>query len=185
MKVIETTLPGVMLIKPDINADARGFLLESYQKHRYEEIGITNNFVQDNHSHSIKGVLRGMHYQLKNPQGKLISVIKGEVFDVAVDIRYGSPNYGQWYGVNLSDENHYQVYIPEGFAHGFCVLSESTDIVYKCTDYYSPEDERAVIWNDPDIAIDWPINSIELSKKDSYAPKLADVPPDQLPVYRD
>ena len=184
MKVIETRLPGVLIIEPKVFGDERGFFQETYHEQRYQEMGIKERFVQDNHSRSGKGVLRGLHYQLKHPQGKLVRVTHGEVYDVAVDIRQGSPTFGQWHGTILSDENHRQYYVPPGFAHGFLVLSESADFFYKCTDYYYPEDEGAVAWNDPTLAIEWPLTEVSLSKKDSAAPCLADIPTDQLPEYK-
>ena len=185
MKVVQTPLSDVLLIEPQVFGDERGFFLECYHESRYQEQGIKERFVQDNHSRSTKGVLRGLHYQLKHPQGKLVRVTAGEVFDVAVDIRHGSPTFGQWYGEILSAQNHRQIYIPPGFAHGFVVLSESADFLYKCTDYYYPEDEGAIIWNDPQMAIDWPVNDVSLSKRDSVARPLKEVPLEQLPVYKD
>lgn len=184
MKVVETRLPGVLIIEPKVFGDERGFFQETYHEQRYQEMGIKERFVQDNHSRSGKGVLRGLHYQLKHPQGKLVRVTQGEVFDVAVDIRQGSPTFGQWHGTILSDENHRQYYVPPGFAHGFLVLSESADFLYKCTDYYYPEDEGAVAWNDPTLGIEWPLTEVSLSKKDSAAPCLSDMPATQLPKYK-
>lgn len=166
MKVLETKLPGVLIIEPDVHGDARGFFMETWQKERYAQYGLPTNFVQDNLSFSHKGVLRGLHYQDPNPQGKLVYVLQGEVFDVAVDIRRGSPTFGQWVGVTLSSENKRQLYIPEGFAHGFCVTSETALFAYKCTDYYNPQAEHGIIWNDPDIGIEWPVKKPILSEKD-------------------
>jgi dTDP-4-dehydrorhamnose 3,5-epimerase len=166
MKVIETHLEGVLIIEPDVFGDHRGFFLESYQKKRYQQAGINFDFVQDNHSRSSHGVLRGLHFQIKNPQGKLVSCTRGVVFDVAVDINPKSPTCGQYVGIELSEENHKQLWIPPGFAHGFCVISDFADFHYKCTDYYDPDDEGGLIWNDPDIAIDWPIIQPKLSPKD-------------------
>ncbi|MEN8169048.1 MAG: dTDP-4-dehydrorhamnose 3,5-epimerase [Pseudomonadota bacterium] len=183
MKIIETSLPGVLIIEPKVFGDERGFFQETYHEQRYQEMGIKERFVQDNHSRSAKGVLRGLHYQLKQPQGKLVRVTAGEVFDVAVDIRHGSPTFGQWHGITLSGENHKQFYVPPGFAHGFVVLSETADFLYKCTDYYDPEAEGAVIWNDPDIGIEWPLTEVSLSQKDSTASRLADISPELLPLY--
>ncbi|GAB6058814.1 dTDP-4-dehydrorhamnose 3,5-epimerase [Desulfonatronum parangueonense] len=180
MNVIETPLAGVLLITPRAFGDARGFFLETYQADRYAEAGIHAAFVQDNHSRSSRGVLRGLHYQIGRPQGKLVMVTRGAVFDVAVDIRKGSSTFGRWYGVELSDANHMQLYVPPGFAHGFCVLSETADFLYKCTEYYAPEAERAIIWNDPNIGIDWPIVEPSLSAKDAAAPQLKDVPSEDL-----
>lgn len=183
MKVIETSLPGVLLIEPQIFGDSRGFFLESFHHARYQESGIAGTFVQDNHSRSRKGVLRGLHFQLRHSQGKLVRVTQGEIFDVAVDIRHGSPHFGKWYGCNLSDDNHHQLYVPPGFAHGFCVLSDSVDFQYKCTDYYHPEDEGSILWNDPEIGIDWPITDPILSPKDLQSPLLQDFSQGQLPTY--
>jgi len=183
MKVLPTKLDGVYIIEPQVFYDDRGFFLETYHQSRYAESGINCNFVQDNLSRSVRGTLRGLHYQLEYAQAKLIQVIKGVVFDVVVDIRQDSPNFGQWAGVNLSDENKRQLFVPEGFAHGFCVLSEAADVVYRCTDFYAPEDEGGILWSDPDLAIDWPIEKPLLSDKDSRLPRLADVPPERLPVY--
>ncbi len=170
MNVLSTAIPGALVIQPKIFGDARGFFLETFQAERYAEIGIREKFVQDNHSRSSQGVLRGLHFQKQHPQGKLVYVGRGEVFDVAVDLRPDSPAFGQWTAAYLSDENHHQFYVPPGCAHGFCVLSETADFFYKCTDYYHPDDEGCLIWNDPDIAIDWPIDSPVLSAKDGQAP---------------
>jgi dTDP-4-dehydrorhamnose 3,5-epimerase len=174
MKVIETKIPGVLIIEPKVFGDSRGFFLESFHADRYAEYGIESNFVQDNHSRSTKGVLRGLHYQKKYPQGKLVSVTSGIVFDVAVDIRQDSSTFGQWVGIILSADDHKQFYIPPGLAHGFCVLSETADFQYKCTDYYHPEDEASIRWNDPDIGIEWNISEPILSEKDANAPFLKD-----------
>ena len=159
--------------------------METYHLKRYSDKGIDCKFMQDNLSRSVRGTLRGLHYQLQHGQAKLIQVIKGAVFDVVVDIRRGSPNFGQWAGVNLSEENKRQLFVPEGFAHGFCVLSEAADVVYKCTDFYAPEDEGGVLWSDPDLAIEWPVEKPLLSVKDSSLPCLADVPPERLPLYKE
>jgi dTDP-4-dehydrorhamnose 3,5-epimerase len=185
MKVTATALPGVKIIEPKVFNDARGFFFESYQAQKYQEIGIDLPFVQDNMSHSAKGVLRGLHYQLQRPQGKLVSVVSGEVFDVAVDIRVGSPTFGKWFGTILNDKEHKQLYIPPGYAHGFCVLSEEVDFHYKCTDYYHLEDEQGVFWNDPAIGINWPLN-IEpiLSSKDQTYKCLKDISENLLPKYK-
>ncbi|MHA3025191.1 dTDP-4-dehydrorhamnose 3,5-epimerase [Chromohalobacter israelensis] len=172
MKVTETRLPGVLIIEPKVFGDHRGFFLETYQTERYREAGIEWPFVQDNHSRSQRGVLRGMHLQRSRPQGKLVSVSRGTVYDVAVDIDPASPTFGQYVGVELSDENHLQLWIPPGYAHGFCVLSEEADFQYKCTDYYYPQDETGLLWNDPDVGIDWPIESPQLSTKDQRLPTL-------------
>ncbi len=175
MKVIETKIPGVLIIEPKVFGDSRGFFLESFHADRYAEYGIESNFVQDNYSRSTKGVLRGLHYQKKYPQGKLVSVTSGIVFDVAVDIRQDSSTFGQWVGIILSADDHKQFYIPPGLAHGFCVLSETADFQYKCTDYYHPEDEASIRWNDPYIAIEWNISEPILSEKDANAPFLKDI----------
>jgi dTDP-4-dehydrorhamnose 3,5-epimerase len=172
VEVEQTSLPGVLLIKPKVFGDARGFFLETYSTRRYQEAGIETAFVQDNSSRSSKGVLRGLHYQLQHPQGKLVSVNRGEVFDVAVDIRVGSPTFGQWYGVVLNDSNHHQLYVPPGFAHGFVVMSDIVDFSYKCTDYYHPQDEQGIRWDDPAINIQWPIKTPVLSEKDKVNPVL-------------
>ena len=159
--------------------------METYHQKRYEQNALDCMFVQDNLSHSILGTLRGLHYQLKHPQSKLVQVVRGAVFDVAVDIRYGSPSFGQWTGTYVSDENRHQIFVPEGFAHGFCVLSETADVIYKCTDFYILDDEGGILWSDPSIGIDWPIANPMISDKDSKYPCLRDVPPERLPVYKD
>jgi len=166
VKFIETTLKGVVLVEPDVFNDPRGYFLETYHAGKYADGGIAGPFVQDNFSHSVRGTLRGLHYQLTRAQGKLVMVLEGRVFDVAVDIRRGSPTFGRWVGVELSGENKRQLYIPPGFAHGFCVLSETADVLYKCTDVYSPTHERGIIWNDPTLAIAWPIAEPLVSRKD-------------------
>ncbi len=172
MKVVEAALAGVLIFEPRVFEDDRGFFFESFHKADYKKAGIKKDFVQDNHSSSIKGTLRGLHYQLNYPQGKLVRVTSGEVFDVAVDIRRGSPNFGKWFGEYLSADNKRQMYIPEGFAHGFCVVSETAEFLYKCTDFYVPSDNRGIIWNDPDIGISWPIRCPLLSNKDAVLPQL-------------
>ncbi len=179
----EKPLSGVFLIEPHVFKDDRGFFMETYHHKKYSKNGIKKAFVQDNHSHSGYGILRGLHYQLKNPQGKLIYVVSGKILDVAVDIRLGSPTFGRWTGNLLSDENKRQLYIPEGFAHGFCVLSKTADVIYKCTDLYVPDDEYGILWCDPAIDIAWPVENPVLSKKDSQNPKLSDIPKENLPVY--
>lgn len=184
MKVIKTKLPGVLIIEPKIFGDARGFFLETFSCKRYAEVGIIEPFVQDNLSFSTRGVLRGLHYQNPNQQGKLVSVVQGKVFDVAVDIRKGSSHFGEWIGVELSSEDHRQLWVPPGFAHGFCVLSDSASFVYKCTDVYTPSAEGGIIWNDPDIAIAWPKEGIILSDKDQAYPRLKDIATARLPQYR-
>jgi len=172
MNVIPQAITEVLLIEPKVFGDSRGFFMETYNAKRYAESGIPHTFVQDNHSHSAKGVLRGLHFQKQFPQGKLVYVTSGTVFDVAVDIRKESPTFGQWVGVILKAEEHKQFYVPAGFAHGFCVLSDMADFHYKCTDYYHPEDEGSIRWNDPDIAIDWRLDNPTLSPKDANAPFL-------------
>lgn len=176
MKIRQTTIPEVLLIEPQVFGDERGFFFESFNQRRWlEETGISTEFVQENHSRSAKNVLRGLHYQIKQPQGKLVRVIVGEVFDVAVDIRRGSPTFGSWTGTLLSAVNKHQLWIPEGFAHGFVVLSDAAEFIYMTTDYYAPEHERAIRWNDPGLAIDWPIEGEPLlSAKDREAPLLKD-----------
>ena len=174
MQVSKTPIDGLLTIEPKIFADPRGMFYEVYSENRYEEHGIPC-FVQDNHSVSKKGVLRGLHYQVNPGQGKLVRVTRGEVFDVAVDIRKQSPTYGKWWGLSLSETNNFQLYIPIGFAHGFCVLSESAEVLYKCSDYYSPENERGILWNDPDLAIDWPVENPTLSEKDKVYPRLNEI----------
>ena len=175
MKVTETALPGVMIIEPAIFGDQRGFFKEIFQLQRYAEVGVDLPFVQDNWSRSAKGVLRGLHLQKKRPQGKLVSCARGVVFDVAVDVDPNSETFGKYVGVELSESNHLQLWIPPGYAHGFCVLSDVADFQYKCTDYYFPEDEGGIVWNDPDVGIDWPVDSPSLSKKDEMLPTLAKI----------
>lgn len=178
MQVTPTRLPDVLIIEPRLFGDERGFFLESWNSATWKEKGVDVDFVQDNHSRSEQGVLRGLHYQIKQPQGKLVRVTRGEVFDVAVDIRRSSPTFGQWVGVLLSAENHKQLWVPAGFAHGFYVTSPSADFQYKCTDYYAPEHERALQWNDPAVGIEWPLvsgSSPALSEKDRAGLPLADL----------
>lgn len=182
MRVEETALPGVLLITPKVFGDARGFFLETFNAGRYEAAGVRATFVQDNLSRSIRGTLRGLHFQEPNPQGKLVSVIRGAVFDVAVDVRRGSPTFGKWVGFELSEENRRQLWIPAGFAHGFCVTSDFADFAYKCTALYSKQDERAIAWNDPAIGVQWPAKEPLLSARDAEAPPLNAAP--VLPVYR-
>jgi len=185
MHIKETTLPGVRLIEPKVFGDERGFFMETWNAARYAEIGLPERFVQDNLSFSRRGVLRGLHYQHPNAQGKLVYVLQGEVFDVAVDIRVGSPTFGQTAVAILSSENKRQFYIPPGFAHGFCVTSETALFAYKCTELYDPKAENSILWNDPAIAIAWPVDAPELSAKDRAALTLMDVPFERLPVYED
>ena len=176
MRVIRTTLKDCVIIEPKVFGDERGFFLETFQADRYADLAsISLPFVQDNHSRSSRGVLRGLHFQKTKPQGKLVRVVRGEVYDVAVDIRQGSPTYGQWEAVILSEENKTQFWVPPGFAHGFVVLSETADFEYKCTDYYEPSDEGSLLWNDPNLNIPWPIDNPVLSEKDANAPLLADL----------
>ena len=175
MKVIETALPGVLIFEPTAFGDPRGFFLETFQVERYREAGITLPFVQDNHSRSQRGVLRGLHFQKTRPQGKLVSVSRGAVYDVAVDIDPSSATYGKFVGVELNDDNHRQMWVPPGYAHGFCVLSEVADFQYKCTDFYFPADEGGLAWNDPDVGISWPIEAPQLSAKDANNPRLRDL----------
>jgi dTDP-4-dehydrorhamnose 3,5-epimerase len=185
MKILSSSLPEILIIEPSVFQDERGFFMETYQQRRYTEAGIESIFVQDNLSRSVHGTLRGLHYQVKHVQAKLIQVIEGTIFDVALDIRRGAPSYGQWTSIHLSADNKRQLFVPQGFAHGFCVLSESAQVVYKCTDYYAAEDEGGVLWSDPELAIDWPIETPILSDKDSRLPCLADVPLERLPLYKE
>jgi dTDP-4-dehydrorhamnose 3,5-epimerase len=184
MKFSKTALDDVVIIEPDVFRDGRGFFMETFHTRRYEEAGISARFVQDNYLYSIRNVIRGLHYQLHHSQAKLIQVIRGEVFDVAVDIRRGSPTFGKWEGVLLSGENKRQMYIPAGFAHGFCVLSDEVDLLYKCSDFYTPGDEYGINWNDPELEISWPVSDPVLSEKDQRNANLNDVPPDHLPQYK-
>ncbi|UPG86526.1 dTDP-4-dehydrorhamnose 3,5-epimerase [Luteibacter aegosomatis] len=184
MKVIETSLPGVLVLEPKVFGDSRGFFYESYNEKTFRDAGIDRRFVQSNVSRSSRGVLRGLHYQWPHPQGKLVSVLEGEVYDVAVDIRRGSPTFGQWTAATLTAENHRHFWIPEGFAHGFCVVSEFATFSYQCTDLYSPAADGGIRWNDSAIGIDWPVDSPVLSDKDSNAPLLADLAPERLPEYQ-
>jgi dTDP-4-dehydrorhamnose 3,5-epimerase len=175
MKTLPTTLPGVVLLELEVFGDARGRFMETYRRPRYVEVGVGEEFVQDNFSSSVRGTLRGLHYQLNTPQGKLVHVTRGAVFDVAVDIRKGSPTFGRWFGTELSAENHRQMWIPPGFAHGFVVTSDEADFAYKCTTIYSAADDRAIRWNDPQLAIAWPLQGEPLlSKRDAAAPLLAE-----------
>jgi dTDP-4-dehydrorhamnose 3,5-epimerase len=166
MQFLPTSLPGVVIVEPKVFEDQRGFFMETFQQARFQEAGLDWEFVQDNHSRSRYGTLRGLHYQIQHPQGKLVRVIRGEVYDVAVDIRRDSPAFGRWMGVYLSETNKRQLYVPPGLAHGFCVTTEAAEFVYKCTDYYFPQHERTLLWNDPQLAIDWPIQDPVLSEKD-------------------
>jgi dTDP-4-dehydrorhamnose 3,5-epimerase len=185
LQVREAALPGVLVFEPRVFADARGFFLESYHQRAFKELGLRDAFVQDNHSRSIRGVVRGLHYQLGHPQAKLVRVLRGRAFDVAVDIRRGSPTFARWVGVELDDVAHRMLYLPAGFAHGFLALSETVDLSYKCSDFYDPVGERGVVWNDPDLHIAWPVGDLEpiLSAKDAALPKLSDVLASDLPVF--
>jgi len=183
MKSIQTSLPDVVVIEPQVFEDSRGFFYESFHEAKYAKLGIRANFLQTNVSRSSKGVLRGLHYQWPNPQGKLVSVLEGEVYDVAVDIRRGSPTFGQWVGVMITAENHRHMWIPAGFAHGFCVLSEQATFTYQCTTLYDPAADASICWNDAAIGVDWPISAPLISAKDDKAPLLADVAADRLPPF--
>lgn len=182
VRIRPMSLPEVLLIEPNLYRDTRGSFFEIHRTDRYAELGIDAVFVQDNFSRSLRGVLRGLHYQLGHPQGKLVTVLSGRVYDVAVDIRVGSPTFGQWVGYELSGDELAQLYVPPGFAHGFCVLSDSADFLYKCTDVYSPKDERGILWNDPDLAIAWPIATPLLSPKDHAYRPLKEMQ-EELPQY--
>jgi dTDP-4-dehydrorhamnose 3,5-epimerase len=183
MKVTETALPGALVLEPQVFGDARGFFYESYNRATWRELGIHADFVQSNVSRSARGVLRGLHYQWPNPQGKLVSVLEGEVYDVAVDIRRGSPTFGQSVGTMLTAENHRHFWVPEGFAHGFCVLSESAIFTYQCTALYDRQADAGIRWNDAALGIDWPVSDPLLSDKDRATPFLHDVPAERLPVF--
>ena len=189
MNIITTNLPGVIVIEPKVYVDKRGFFLETFREDVLLQAGINVHFVQDNHTRSSQGVLRGLHYQMTQTQGKLVRVAAGSVFDVVVDVRSGSPTFGQWYGTELNEDNIKMIYVPPGFAHGFVVLSETADFIYKCTDYYHPESEQGVAWDDPDLNIDWSIaeiaEKISLSDKDKQNVKLKDQPAEKLPAYKD
>jgi dTDP-4-dehydrorhamnose 3,5-epimerase len=183
VKFLPTELPGVVIVEPDLHRDTRGWFVETWSAPKYAAGGIPTGFVQDNHSHSVRGTLRGLHAQTPRAQAKLLRAAVGEIFDVAVDVRRGSPTFGKWVGVVLSAENARQIYIPEGFAHGFCALSETADLAYKCSHVYVPEDEITVRWDDPAIGIEWPIGEPLLSPRDAAAKTLAELG-DRLPVYR-
>lgn len=181
MKVLETPIADLLVLEPRVFGDERGFFIETWQRERYRELGIDGEFVQDNHSRSRRGILRGLHYQIRQPQGKLVRVTVGEVFDVAVDLRKSSSTFGQWFGAVLSESNHRQMWVPPGFAHGFYVMSDTADFQYKCTDYYAPEFERTLRWDDPAVGIDWPLVEGEkplLSDKDQHGLSL-----DQAEVF--
>jgi dTDP-4-dehydrorhamnose 3,5-epimerase len=185
MKFTHLALPGVVLVEPKVFPDERGFFLETFHERKYREGGVPAmgaSFVQDNQSRSVQGTLRGLHSQRRHPQGKLVRAIEGEIFDVAVDVRRGSPTFARWVGVRLSAENFLQLYVPPGFVHGFCVLSAVAQVEYKCTDFYAPNDEQSVIWNDPDIGVEWPVADPVISQKDRDAPRLAEIL-QSLPEY--
>ena len=182
MKVRETTLPGVLVVEPRVFGDDRGFFLETFSTRALQGSGIPESFVQDNHSRSSRGVIRGLHYQLADPQGKLVHVARGRIFDVAVDIRVGSPNFGRWFGLELNDENLFSLWIPPGFAHGFCSLSDVADVIYKCTSLYDAADDRGVAWNDARIGIEWPVEDPVVSPKDARHEGLSESRAD-LPRY--
>lgn len=177
MNIITTSLEGVLIIEPMVFEDNRGFFMETYNQNNYQKSGINRLFVQDNLSYSVRGTLRGLHFQIKHPQAKLVQVIKGEIFDVAVDIRKGSPTFGKWTGIVLSAQNKRQIFIPEGFAHGFCVISETAYFLYKCSAFYAPDDEGGIIWSDPDIGIEWPVKAPVISEKDKHYPRLCELLP--------
>lgn len=182
MRFGETAIPGVLLVEPDVHRDDRGFFLETYHREKYRQGGLDAVFVQDNHSRSVARTLRGLHAQLRRPQGKLVRAVRGEIFDVAVDIRRGSPTFGRWVGERLSDDNFRQLWVPPGFAHGFCVLSEIAEVEYKCTALYDRDDELSIAWDDPEVGIEWPVAEPILSPKDAAAARLDEVAA-LLPVY--
>lgn len=183
MRVVPTEIPGVLIVEPDVYRDSRGFFLESYHADKYRSAGIHASFVQDNHSRSIGRTVRGLHLQLRRPQAKLVRVIEGEIYDVVVDVRRGSPTFGRWVGITLSAEDFRQCYIPEGFAHGFCVTSDVAQVEYKTTDFYEPAGELGIAWNDPDLAIPWPVDVPILSERDGRNPRFHELD-SKLPVYQ-
>lgn len=185
MNIIRTELDGVLIIEPAVFKDPRGFFMEAYNRQRYHQAGIEHVFVQDNLSFSVKNTLRGLHFQINHPQAKLVQVIAGEIFDVAVDVRPASPDFGKWTGIMLSGRNKRQLFIPEGFAHGFCVLSETAYFSYKCSDFYAPGDEGGLLWSDPGIGIQWPVQDAIVSEKDKHNPNLADLVTEQLPGMKE
>jgi len=184
MDIMETEIPGLKIIQPKIFGDPRGFFFESYNAERYAALGISNKFVQDNVSFSTQGILRGLHFQNPGSQGKLVSVLQGEVFDVAVDVRQGSPTFGKWFGLYLNSETKQQFWVPEGFAHGFVVTSPTAMFCYKCDSYYQPQSEFSLQWNDPDLGVSWPVEQPTLSTKDQKAKRLRDFQSNELPVYK-
>lgn len=183
MQITTTDIPGVRVCVPDVFPDARGFFMETYQQARYDAEGMVGPFVQDNCSHSRRNVLRGLHYQIERAQAKLVHVLRGEIWDVVVDVRRGSPTFGRWEAHRLSSENRKQLYVPVGLAHGFCVLSETVDVIYKCSEIYYPAGERGLLWSDPDIGIQWPVPAPDLSERDVRHPRLHAIPEADLPVY--
>ncbi|MGA8180952.1 MAG: dTDP-4-dehydrorhamnose 3,5-epimerase [Desulfobacterales bacterium] len=183
MNIVTTSIEGLLIIEPKIFKDRRGFFMETYNRQEYEAAGITDSFVQDNLSYSLKNTVRGLHFQIRHSQAKLVQAIFGEIFDVAVDLRSGSATFGKWTGKRLSDKNGHQMYIPKGFAHGFCVLSESALFSYKCSDFYAPDDEGGIIWSDQDINIKWPVEDPVISEKDKQHPKLSSLSSAQLPSF--
>ncbi|MDX1460383.1 MAG: dTDP-4-dehydrorhamnose 3,5-epimerase [Xanthomonadales bacterium] len=183
MQVLPTPLEGVLIFEPRVFGDERGFFMENWRASAYESAGLPRTLTQSNYSRSEHGVIRGLHFQQPEPQGKLVSVIHGEIWDVAVDLRHGSPTFGRWTAAALSAQNHRQLYVPEGFAHGFCVTGESALVHYLCTREFRAEYDRAVAWDDPDIGISWPLSPVSMSQRDAAAPRLADLAPDELPVY--
>lgn len=184
MNIIPTDLEGVLILEPRVFKDKRGYFMETYQRDRYLQSGVPCAFVQDNLSFSVKNTLRGLHFQIEHPQAKLVQVITGEIFDVAVDIRKTSPTFGRWIGVVLSEQNRRQLFVPEGFAHGFCVLSDAVHFLYKCSDFYAPGDEGGILWSDPEIGIEWPVSDPIVSEKDVGLPLFADFPSHRLPEWR-
>lgn len=180
MNLVRTFFDDVLILEPQVFGDARGFFMETWHRERYEGCGIDTAFVQDNLSFSVKNTLRGLHFQITRPQAKLVQAITGEIFDVVLDIRPGSPTFGKWAGVLLSGENRRQMFVPPGFAHGFCVLSESAHFLYKCSDIYVPEDEGGVLWADPDVGVEWPVEAPIVSDKDGRLPRLSEIPPERL-----
>jgi dTDP-4-dehydrorhamnose 3,5-epimerase len=184
MRVNRTKLEGCLVIEPKRFGDARGFFLESYHQTRYREEGITDSFVQDNHSRSMKNILRGMHFTVRKPQAQIVTVMRGHIFDVGVDLRSGSATFGQWVGAELRDDAACQIYMPPGLAHGFCVLSEFADLHYKCSEMYDAEDEGGLLWSDPDIGIAWPLLTPAISSRDTAFPRLRDIPSSKLPAFQ-
>jgi len=183
LHVERTAIPDVTVVSPTVFDDPRGFFMETFHAEKYRQAGIDRTFVQDNCSRSCQGTLRGLHFQLRHPQAKLVSVTWGTVFDVAVDIRVGSPTFGRWVGQMLSDANRKQMFVPEGFAHGFCVVSARADVLYKCSDYYDPGDDGGLLWRDTDVGIEWPVGEPLVSEKDRNYPRLRDLPADRLPAF--